>query len=232
MIAADQISHMLLSPRSRVILDWTPRAACTTVLCIFLKHVGLLEEALSKFAWPHNYRPEYYERHGIVGIPALRDKAYTKIKFVRNPYRRAVSCYEHLPPTYSFSFKGYLRILLDRKETLTSHELYHSIPQARESDVFMDHVVKIEHLQERLLELNKLLRTDFEPVDHLPVIAWHRQARVPWPTFAGEVGRNVLPTVNEGDFPRYADYYDDESRMLVDRVFDQDVKAYDYSYDV
>jgi len=227
----DQSAQMLLSRQSRVIFDWTPRAGCTAVLCLFLKHVGLLEEVLGRFSWPHDFRDEYYKTYGRVDESALLNPEYRKIKFVRNPYTRAVSCYEFLPTTYTLSFKDFLRVLLEQPSLLTLSEQYHSIPQARASDIHMNHIIKIECMGAKLLELNRVVSTNLESVDHLPVLRDHRCVRQPWPKFAGDIGRNEFPPMRKGIHPSYGDYYDDESRRLVERAFGRDVEAFGYSFD-
>ncbi len=76
---------------------FSPKAGCTFAVKWFYFQTGILEEALAYSQWPHDYRLQVlYEQPGyrdkVTAVPALGARA---VKFVRNPYDRAVSGYLH-----------------------------------------------------------------------------------------------------------------------------------------
>jgi hypothetical protein len=90
------------------LVDWTEKAGCTIVCKMFFDVMGILQEALDYNSWIHNYRQDkFYEKFGKVTEDMLSGDKFVKMKFVRNPYTRAVS--ERLP-----SDKPYYHKKLDR----------------------------------------------------------------------------------------------------------------------
>jgi len=76
---------------------WNAKAGCTFASRWLWYQEGLLDEVIAYSSWPHQYRQQVYcGRPGyldkVLTIPALGPRA---IKFVRDPYGRAVSSYLH-----------------------------------------------------------------------------------------------------------------------------------------
>jgi len=87
----------LYSESARLAVLFSPKAGCTLVVKWFFLQDGVLDEAMRYSHWPHDYRedilyarPGYSE--GLASIPSLGSRV---VKFVRNPYDRAVSSYLH-----------------------------------------------------------------------------------------------------------------------------------------
>jgi hypothetical protein len=77
---------------------WSAKAGCTFAIKWIWYHEGRLDEAAAFHPWPHLYRQRvYYRRPGyheqLRRIPSLGPRC---VKFVRDPYRRAVSAYLHV----------------------------------------------------------------------------------------------------------------------------------------
>lgn len=90
------VRNCLRSEETREIFYTTEKSNCTEVVAIFFHRCGLLDEALSYSHWIHNYRWEKYVPTHPTSFDDLgANSCYTKIKFVRCPYDRAVSCYFH-----------------------------------------------------------------------------------------------------------------------------------------
>ena len=85
----------LYSDRLDVAVLWNAKAGCTFAVKWLFYHEGILDEALAYSPWVHEYRQQVYCRRPgyadkVRRIPALGPRA---IKFVRNPFDRAVSSY-------------------------------------------------------------------------------------------------------------------------------------------
>ena len=87
----------LIDLQRRFLIDWSAKSAATVVAKMFFNHLGLLEEALQYSDWIHDYREDIYNP-AIKSVDLQKcflDSTFVKIKFVRNPYSRAVSSYIH-----------------------------------------------------------------------------------------------------------------------------------------
>ncbi len=76
---------------------FSPKAGTTFAVKWFFFQEGVLDEALAYAKWPHPYRQEvFYQRPDYVkklaAVPSLGPRV---VKFVRDPYDRAVSSYLH-----------------------------------------------------------------------------------------------------------------------------------------
>lgn len=91
----------LVSRDFPIVVCWSPKAGCTTVLKWFLEHNGLLDEAVAHDPWVHGYRAsrlcagEDYRRQ-CERLFGRRSADRFIVKVIRNPDLRAVSGYLHL----------------------------------------------------------------------------------------------------------------------------------------
>jgi hypothetical protein len=85
----------LVHPERGLAVLFSAKAGCTLALKWFFDQVGLLEAALSHSTWVHDYRLDVF--YGADGYrpEALLEPGMRVIKFVRDPYERAVSSYIH-----------------------------------------------------------------------------------------------------------------------------------------
>lgn len=85
----------LFSKQHNLALFWSAKAGCTFAIKWFLYQVGMLESALFYSPWIHNFRVKvFYESEGYKNYMLEIFSPETRvIKFVRNPYSRAVSGY-------------------------------------------------------------------------------------------------------------------------------------------
>jgi len=82
-----------------VVVCWSAKAGCTTMLKWFLHHVGLADAAAAHHKWPHNYRADVLMRD-LEAYLARCESALDRgegevVKVVRDPAARAVSSYLH-----------------------------------------------------------------------------------------------------------------------------------------
>lgn len=88
------IRNCLRSEKTKEIFYTTEKSNCTEVVALFFHRCGLLEEALTYSNWIHDYRWNKYVPSYPTSLHDLgANSCYKKIKFVRCPYDRAVSCY-------------------------------------------------------------------------------------------------------------------------------------------
>ena len=84
-----------------VIVSWSPKSGCTTILKWFLEQNNLLEEANKFSHWVHDYRENklcFGTDYKELCMRYFKENPSTKhiIKLIRDPYKRAVSSYLHV----------------------------------------------------------------------------------------------------------------------------------------
>lgn len=88
---------MILDERHHIIMDWTPKAACTMMVDMFWNEMNITRGlSYPHNAFVHHYRASFYTKCGTISENMLESDKYYKFKVVRNPFNRAVSSYIHL----------------------------------------------------------------------------------------------------------------------------------------
>ncbi len=157
---------------------------------------------------------------------------YFKFAFVRNPWDRLVSEYKYRGYPVKVDFKTYL---FKRFPAPGWTDLYcHVVPQYdflhdESGRLLVDFVGRYERLQEDFDRVCVRLGIPPEP---LPLVNRSLEAR--WPDSIRELRRRVRRAVwsheKRHTFPHYTRYYDDESRALVERMFQRDIETFNYVF--
>ena len=86
----------MIDRQAKLVMAWTPRAACTLSVSIFVDHLGRLPEAQTyEGGFIHSFRQDILGPAYVVTEEDLEGTSLFKLKIVRNPYARAVSSYSH-----------------------------------------------------------------------------------------------------------------------------------------
>lgn len=159
--------------------------------------------------------------------------SYFKFSFVRNPWDRMVSEYKYRGYPVKIDFKTYLR---DHLPPVGWTDAYrHVVPQydflhGPDGRQLVDFVGRYESLQadfDRICDRLDIVRTVLPRAN--------RSLDDPPPrTFRGlrkQLRRALWSREREHTFAHYTEYYDDESREHVARLFRKDIEAFRYSFD-
>ena len=214
----------LYHPNSKVVFGWTYKAGCTVVIKMFLDQCGLLEEALALSEWVHIFRLSVLEQK-----QCPRHKRFLRIKFVRNPYSRAVSSYfavayhRHLFGMFDsmkhLSFETFLKYLASGTAKWDGHfdkqfyegEKYHEI-------------IHLEKMDEEIPRLNQMYGTrinwKFTSHHHYPKD----------PTMESEYQGAKDFSKNREPVGSYKAFYNEENRKLVESIYGDDILHYGYTF--
>lgn len=167
----------------------------------------------------------YPWRHYATDFPQLW-REYTSFAVVRNPWDRMVSAYHHarmkkshwqneltgLHGDYELlvdkSFEECVTILCRQRERLRHYSWVNQAhfvlgPEPSDKTVMVDAVLRFETIAEDFNELCRKLRIDCEP----------------------------LPALNDSPRSRdYRSYYNDETRHMIEQVYQVDIDAFGYSF--
>ena len=231
-------AHNLVCRERRILIGFTPKAGCSFASKVFFHNAAQHNED-RYLEWPHTYRIEYqYQRP--VRLADWFNRGITKIKFVRNPFARAVSGYfqamrTRLNPAIASSvgqervnwcFEEYLDWLSQTHLDLTNP---HFCPQKYwgEGRLFRyDLCIKIEEAIDGLqLADGRLLRMPC----HLNHSKHHAQ-RKPRPGYAGATVYSALKD-HEHSFPDWISFYNNDSVKRVVDFYRRDFAEYGYALD-
>ena len=220
----------------RFIIDWTPKAGCTTVKKMWFDYMGVLEEALERTNWVHDFTHRYFERFGGVTSDELKSDNFIKIKYVRNPYDRAVSSYIHcckhpkILEEYKNSnpsFNDFLKLLHSKKLGMNCGGGHYRV-QNNNPKIKYDEIIKLENLENETKRLNQKyninLKCNFDSRHHV-------QKKNKIDNFFNIPAPDVKKYLDENkEVPIYDSFYNDEITEMVYEIYKIDIETYGYEY--
>lgn len=218
---------------TKFIIDWSPKAGCTTVCKIFFDYMDLLNQYLLKDEWIHNHRPDFYKKYGKVNHRLLLNKKYIKIKFVRNPYSRAISSYIHIMKTHlkksifnniDMSFYDFL-LKISKKNIKNNIHYDLQINIFENNNIYNNnYIIKIENINQEIKNLNKIyniqLSSNFTSNHHI---------------FKNNDIIEDFSLIKFSEFknniPNYKSFYlNNNTKLLVEKLYYKDLHTYNYSF--
>jgi hypothetical protein len=238
----------LVQPEQQLGVLFSAKAGCTYAVKWFLKQTNQLDAALSYHPWIHRYRIEVCYRVRDYRPEAVLNPSVRTVKFVRNPYERAVSSYVHAIRTgyddariaaflgrpvhgrvrYSFrEFIAYLESMsLNTRHCNPHHKV--QVHEAERLGFVPTRIVRVEEAPSVMPRLERewdLVATDYAKLAYSPHYA-KRQTdvelcadRADWP------GRSEARIRG---FPATPAFYDDSLTDRVRRLYRVDFEAYGY----
>jgi hypothetical protein len=166
-------------------------------------------------------------------LAAEQFATYFKFSFVRNPWDRIVSEYKYRGYPVKIDFKTYLFKHLPAPGWTDTY--CHIIPQHdflydEAGKLLVDFVGRYESLQ---ADFDKVCARVGIPPTPLPrVNRSMEEARLDtFRELRKQLRRAIWSRERKHTFPHYTEYYDDESREFVGRLFGKDLEAFNYAFD-
>jgi hypothetical protein len=217
---------------NKIVFSFTERAGCTLSFQNFCDLVGLLDDAKAYHDWIHRYRldvvtpacPRMRKEH------LLRD-GYTFVKFVMNPYRRAVSCFHihhHMPHRSHFTFRTYLQTRIRDPDYFDETDKAHHAQQYEDrEEMYVTKYISINKNEtynitkadgtiytidpNRFNSRHHIAKSDKDPVQ----FDWS------WPDVAVKQAIQNMPS-------KYKSFYDPETKRLVEQLYRDDIAMYPF----
>jgi hypothetical protein len=212
--------------KNKLCLTFSPRGGCSICFQQYLDLVGLLEDGLNFNKFIHNYRGIFHHEIPYKNINDLIKEKYTFIKFIMNPYIRAVSIYR--TTEYNLSFREYLKQLVSNKiDHYSTNAKYHLHPQyIKGEEKIITKYIKINENETYLINLHDgtpyLLDVNKYSSVH------HGKRNIDNINFCGDIPRDII---NKNLPKNYRHFYDDEIKNLVDTFYKDDIEKYGFNFD-
>lgn len=223
---------LLINDEKKIIFDYSPKSNCTVVCKMFFKYIDLLDTALQYSGWIHDYEQQIYNKKQSI----KPNTKYLKIKFIRNPYDRAISSYLHCiknnlrkgfpEDMQNVSFFEFLKGF-DRIKSCGGCS--HYLPQFTDSINYdeYDEIIKVENLDDEIIRINKKYSMNLDSnfsSDHWLSdrvdcnIKEEDCSNKPWNEINQDCVNNRLQP--------YKSFYSKETTKLVEQIFTEDIRMY------
>jgi hypothetical protein len=192
----------------------------------YLDLIGLLNEALTYNNFIHAYRHDIINKKSVhYDINKLIDEKYTFIKFIINPYIRAVSIYR-AQSSHNLSFRQYLKQLLDNKiDYFNNNDKFHYHPQYVDGEKnIITKYIKIDKNEICQITLHD---GSLYILDVNKYTASHHGKKKNITVFCGDLPKNVI---NNNLPNNYKYFYDEEIKQMVETFYKNDIEQYNYSF--
>jgi len=212
---------------NKICVSFTPRGGCSISFQQYLDLVGLLKDGLDYNPFIHYYRAKIFIPNvAFIHIDELIKQQFTFIKFVMNPYIRAVSIFR-AQTSHNLSFRQYLNELINNKtDYFNENDKYHYHQQyIQDEEKIITKYIKIDKYETFEIKLS-----DGTPynLDVNKYASCHHGIKTDNTEFCGDLLKNV---VNQKLPKSYKYFYDDEIKKMVDIYYKQDIENYGYSFD-
>lgn len=213
--------------KNKICITFTPRAGCSISFQQYLDLVGLLKDGLSYDPFIHRYRMRYFIKYvKYIVIDELIKQQYTFIKFIINPYIRAVSIFR-AQISHNLSFRQYLKQLInDKINYFNVNDKYHLKQQYIDGE---------EKIITKYIKIDKNETFKIKLYDGTPYIldvnkytSCHHGIKTPNTEFCGDLPRII---VNNKLPKSYKYFYDEEIKKMVETYYKKDIEHYEYYFD-
>lgn len=222
-INQNDLVFMFINDSPSLIVDWSHKGGSRCILITLLKNYGYLNYNCENAGEITKLWRLYLAEHPVT-VSKFLDEKYVRIKFVRNPYIRAVSSYLMAIKSgwlMAVSFRDFLIAIKENKWPREKYRLVlgHSRLQSKGTDAYMHFIIKIEDAN-GLKELNELLGLN---LDINCYVTHHTHYDKNCDEYVGD-----KPLTKKVYCPYYC-FYLPETLRLVEEIYGEDIRRFDYS---
>ncbi len=212
---------------NKICITFTPRGGCSIAFQQYLDLVGLLKDGLDFDPFIHCYRCYLFNDNiPLIDINQLIEQQYTFVKFIMNPYIRAVSIFRS-QTSHNLSFRQYLHQLINNEvDYFNDNDKYHYHPQyILDEEKIITKYIKID--KNETFEI-KLSNGTLYNLDVNKYTSCHHGQKTDYMEFCGDLPKDDI----NNHLPKsYKYFYDEEIKQMVYTYYKQDIEHYGYSFD-
>ena len=213
---------------NKICITFTPRGGCSIAFQQYLDLNKLLEDGLNYNSFIHKYRIDFIDKNiKYYNIKELIDKKYIFIKFIINPYIRAVSIYI-AQTSHDLTFREYLKQLINNKiDYFNDNDKYHFHTQYIDGEENI--ITKYIKINENETFEIKLFDETLYTLDVNKYSSNHHGVKNKENTlFSGDIPKNII----NNNLPKsYKYFYDDEIKNMVETFYKVDIEHYGFKFD-
>lgn len=226
-----------------LILFWSPKSGCTSLVKWFFFQNGLLEKAIKYDPWIHKYRNKVYQKQmNYTGnlIRGILSAKKDTIKLVRNPYKRAISTFLHVlsynnlideigvDVNKGLSFKQYLYKIRRIGVNINSINPHIAQQYIGNEEYYIRNYIFLEEFNDAIRKIEENYKLLKSPYSEITTSFHHNTDKM---TVIGEHAETVLTKQRLGsNLPTYKSFYDKETKDLVFYLYEKDFKKYGYNH--
>ena len=211
---------------NKICFSFTPRGGCSISFQLYLDLLGLLNDGLKYNSFIHIYRMDLFNKNiPFLDIEYLIKEKYLFIKFIMNPYIRAVSVFR-AQTSHNLSFREYIKKLVNKNLILNKNDIYHHYPQyLKEEEKIINKYIIINENEKYTI---KLKNGDDYIIDVNKYTSFHHGTKTENKNFCGDLPLNEI----YNNLPcSYKYFYDDEIKKNVEIFYKDDIEKYNFSFD-
>lgn len=211
---------------NKICCTFSPRGGCTISFQCYLDLVNLLDNALNYNSFAHHYRTNILDNDiTYIDINKLIEENYIFIKFIMNPYIRAVTIFRH-QDSHNLSFREYLKQLVNNEiDYFNENDIYHLQQQyIKGEEKIITKYICINENEELIIKLknNKIFKIN--PNNYSSI---HHGIKTINTNFCGDI---VKDEINNNLPSSYKYFYDDEIKKLVEIYYKDDFEQYNFTF--
>jgi transcriptional regulatory protein LevR len=175
----------------------------------------------------HKFRCDIFINNiPFIPINKLFNQKYTFIKFIMNPYIRAVSIFRS-QTSHNLTFRQYLHQLVNNQiQYFNANDIFHLQPQyLPNEEAVITKYIKINENEKYTVKLHE--GTNYE-IDVNKYTSIHHGKKTDFNEFCGDM---LKDEINKQLPQSYKCFYDDEIKNLVHTFYKNDVDKYKFTFD-
>jgi len=160
---------------------------------------------------------------------------YFKFTFVRNPWDRMISIYKYLGYSKKYEFNHFLKGVFLKEQWADNY--WFVGPQSEflydnNSELKVDFIGRFENLQN---DFNQICREIGMPIIKIPYVNKSEEKKVRVKTSPVGLAKYLLKYKYKREsipaFKSYQEYYDEESKELIAKLYKTDIELFGYQFD-
>jgi len=213
---------------NKICITFSPRGGCSIAFQQYLDLLGLLNDGLnydSEKHFIHKYRCDIFHPNiSYKNIDNLIEEKYTFVKFIMNPYIRAVTMYRN-QTSMDVSFREYLKLHINNQIKYNENDLYHSHEQYIDGEENV--ITKYVKINENETYNIRLHDNSLYELNANKYTSIHHGRKTNNNSFCGDIPKKEI---NKNLPKNYQCFYDNEIKTLVDIIYKNDIQKYNFSF--